>query len=97
MQEQVQVVDLRPGDTVIIHFDGFLSKPQHSALRDRIKEQFPENDVKIIEGGMTLSVARPGANELMERIAEATEKLAGQFNFVTGGGGSSVFVTEIER
>lgn len=87
-QERISVVDLRPDDTVIVHFDGFLSKVQRVELTERIKESFPHNDVKLMEGGMTITVARPGANELMERIAEATEKLAEQFSMVSNGGTS---------
>lgn len=94
-KERIAVVDLRPGDTVIIHFDGFLSKEQRVELTKRIKEGFPDNDVKIMEGGMTISVARPGANELMERIAEATERLAEQFDKVTAYG--NAMLTEVAR
>jgi len=71
---------------VIVHFDGFLSKLQRTELQARIKESFPENEVKLMEGGMTLTVARPGANELMERIANAAEKLQAQFEAVSAGG-----------
>ncbi len=85
-QERISVVDLRPDDTVIVHFDGFLSKVQRVELTARIKESFPHNDVKLMEGGMTITVARPGANELMERIALATEQLAKQFDQVSGCG-----------
>lgn len=88
MQERIQVVDLRPGDTVIIHFNGFLSKEQRVHLQAKVEERFPENKVAIMEGGMTLTVARPGANELLERVALATEKLAAQFDQVSAGGAS---------
>lgn len=86
--ERIAVVDLRPTDTVIVHFDGFLSKVQRGEMTARIKESFPHNDVKLMEGGMTITVARPGANEMMERIALATEQLAKQFNQVSARGTS---------
>ena len=93
-QERISVVDLRPDDTVIVHFDGFLSKVQRVELTARIKESFPHNDVKLMEGGMTITVARPGANELMERIALATEQLAKQFNQVSAAGHSLMVVEQ---
>lgn len=86
MQERIQVVDLRPGDLIIVSTDMFLNKEQRVHLQEHLKKKFPENEVVIVEGGMNLTVARPGANELMERIAEATEKLAKQFNEVSAGG-----------
>lgn len=79
MSERIQVVDLRPGDMIIVHYDGFLTREQRPELSARIKESFPDNEVKILEGGMDMSVARPGANELLERTAVAVEKLVAHF------------------
>lgn len=85
-QERIAVVDLREGDTIFIHSDNFLSRDQRSHMQAWAKEQFPNNEVVILDGGLQVSVARPGANELMERIALATEQFAKQFNQVSACG-----------
>lgn len=91
MSERIQVVDLRPGDTIIVSFDGFLSKTQREDLRASCEKRFPENKVVVCEGGMQITVARPGANEMLERTALAVEKLAAQFDAVIAGD-QSLFV-----
>ena len=86
MSDRIQVVDLRPGDMIIVSYDGFLSKAQREDLRQVFLSQFPTNDVKIMEGGMSMAVARPGANEMLERTAFAVEKLVEHFDAVSAGG-----------
>lgn len=91
-QERISVVDLREGDTIFIHSQNFLSRDQRSHMQAWAKQQFPNNEVVILDGGLQVSVARPGSNELMERIALATEQFAKQFNEVSACG--KVLLTE---
>lgn len=88
MSERIQVVDLRPGDTIIVSTEDFLSQEQRTRLRHDFLRRFPENEVVVCEGGMHITVARPGANEMLERTAFAVEKLVEHFEAVSAGGQS---------
>ena len=86
--ERIQTIDLRDGDTVFVHVEQILNRMQREQMQKWFSDQFPKNEVVILDGGIKISVARPNSGEMMERIAKATEALADQFNKVSAGGNS---------
>ena len=54
----VEVVRLRPGDTLVLHTEGGLSDQEFDEIVTHVKDKFPDNELMIVEGGMRLAVLR---------------------------------------
>ena len=56
--KRIEIVDLKPGDTIIIMVDIRLSDQVASRLNDHFRKEFPDNKCIVLEQGMTIGVAR---------------------------------------
>jgi pyruvate kinase len=56
--EKVQVLDIKPGDVVVIKTEHFLVPRQRQTIVDLVASVFPENRVLVLDGGLELEVAR---------------------------------------
>lgn len=82
-----EVLDIRPGDTLIVYFDQFLTSQQREGLHERLKVQFPDaKSIAIMEGGMRVQVARENSSDVLVGIRDAITRLADQFDKVSSGG-----------
>lgn len=86
-----EIVDIRPGDTLVFHYKDFLSDGQRDRLKEMMAKEFPDaGKIVILEGGITLSVARPGANELLAEIRDSVASIDKTLDSVAWGGVVSV-------
>jgi hypothetical protein len=53
------VLDLRPGDILVLTAEQNLSDEEADHLGARMQERFPDNKITLIEGGLKLAVVRP--------------------------------------
>lgn len=55
---QVHIARLRAGDLIVLHYDKPIDDATVAHIRADLKPRFPENEVLILEDGMTLSIVR---------------------------------------
>lgn len=71
MNAQVSTLDVREGDTLIVHTETFFTEQQRAKVIEHFKGKFPQvKEVVTLEGGITLSTARPGSDELLTEIRD---------------------------
>lgn len=56
--ERLQVVEIRPEDTIIASAPSHTSRDQAQALRDDLAAKWPSNDIVVMSGGVELAVQR---------------------------------------
>lgn len=56
--ERIQVVSVEPGDRVIVSLPGSTTREQVEMLRGMLREEFPDNRVMVLVGGIEFSVTR---------------------------------------
>lgn len=54
--EHAQVMNLAPGDVIILRSEGRLTMEQAEALRQRVEGMFPGHQVIVLGGGLELAV-----------------------------------------
>lgn len=54
----VHVVRLQPGDVLVYHVDARVSDEMFEHIVSHSKEQFPDHQAIVLDGGMKLSVVR---------------------------------------
>lgn len=55
---EVQRLDLRPGDTIVITSPRRVSKEVFERLKNIARESFPDNKIIVLEAGLDLKVVR---------------------------------------
>ena len=55
---RINVVEIRPADTIIIEMEGRLSKDGRDNLEKALRAVWPSIKVLVMDGGMRLTVAR---------------------------------------
>lgn len=58
--ERLQVVEIRPGDTILASVSAWTPMDQVQALKRQLAERWPDNEISILAGGIKLAVYRPG-------------------------------------
>lgn len=58
---EITRLHLDPGDTLIVSLKERITAEQSRLLAGQVKEHFPDNEVVVLHGGMTLSVAKASA------------------------------------
>lgn len=53
------VLNIKPGDVLVIHVRRSLQPQREINLRKQVEEQFPGHKCLVLQDGMTLSVASP--------------------------------------
>jgi len=56
--KRLEVVEIRPGDTVIVTLPSHATPETAKALMPHLKELFPENEVVFLGGDIALEVVR---------------------------------------
>lgn len=54
-----QVLDMKPGDVLVLQAEGFLSEDERVRVRAMLEDAFPDTKVVGLHGGAELSVLRP--------------------------------------
>jgi hypothetical protein len=54
--EKVKVLELRPGQILVVKYDGFLTLEAQERITSKLKQKFPDNQVMILEGGLDIGV-----------------------------------------
>jgi hypothetical protein len=71
MNAQVSTLDVREGDTLIVHTEEFFTEKQRAQVIEHFKGKFPQvKEVVTLEGGISLATARPGSDELLTEIRD---------------------------
>ncbi len=60
---EVRILRLEPGDVLLITVPGRLSDAEFTALSSRMKAQFPDHPMGVLEGGATLDIVRQERTE----------------------------------
>lgn len=55
---RIGVVDIKPGDTVVLSHPSHISEKVFIMLRDCLKKNLPDNQAILLEEGMSLGVMR---------------------------------------
>lgn len=66
--EKVRVIDLKPGDVLVLRHPLRLSLPAQSNIRASMRKVFPDNECVILEESLTLDAFRK-----VEALAPAKE------------------------
>jgi hypothetical protein len=75
-QTQVNTINPRPGDTVIVSYPGRLSVEQEARIREVMKGAFPQCLVVLAAEGFRVSIL--GGDERMQRVEEALSTVIAQ-------------------
>ena len=55
----VEILPVEPGDRLVLHSDVAMTHDAIVRIRERFREEYPNNSLMILDKGMKLSVYRP--------------------------------------
>lgn len=56
--KSVEVLNVKPRDTLVLSFPGALTQDDAERLREAVKQKFPHNEVIVLSEGLDLKVIR---------------------------------------
>lgn len=60
---EITRIHVDPGDYIVVSIKDRITEDQSRALAAQVKEKFPDNEVLVLHGGITLSVAKTHSAE----------------------------------
>lgn len=80
MSERIAVTDLGPDDVIILQAAGYLDLDQRKWITKHVAEVFPDHKCLILDGGLTLSVVSPEADDTPHMAAARAKRWVDLFN-----------------